>query len=141
MLYSGSTHHLSHHSRPYRDPDRLCFGSGSGLDPVSVRSVDTDPDSGKKKKLNIFQLYIFFFVIKTLDPDWIRIWIGIQPKMLDPEPDLESLALCLLCCCTCVKTPAGSIQLTNRKCRRESTLSMTLEPKLAFQNDQIVFNR
>jgi hypothetical protein len=22
--------------------------------------------------------------IKTLDPDWI--WIGIQPKMLDPEP-------------------------------------------------------
>jgi hypothetical protein len=26
-------------------------------------------------------------VIKTLDPDWIRIWIGIQPKMLDPDPD------------------------------------------------------
>ncbi len=24
-------------------------------------------------------------VIKTLDPDWIRIWIGIQPKMLDPD--------------------------------------------------------
>jgi hypothetical protein len=24
-------------------------------------------------------------VIKTLDPDWIR--IGIQPKMLDPDPD------------------------------------------------------
>jgi hypothetical protein len=28
-------------------------------------------------------------VIKALDPDWIRIriWIGIQPKMLDPDPD------------------------------------------------------
>jgi hypothetical protein len=24
-------------------------------------------------------------VIKALDPDWIR--IGIQPKMLDPDPD------------------------------------------------------
>jgi hypothetical protein len=27
-----------------------------------------------------------FLVIKTLDPDWIRIWIGVQPKMLDPDP-------------------------------------------------------
>ncbi len=26
-------------------------------------------------------------VIKALDPDWIRIRIGIQPKMLDPDPD------------------------------------------------------
>jgi hypothetical protein len=28
-------------------------------------------------------------VIKTLDPDWIwiRIHVGIQPKMLDPDPD------------------------------------------------------
>jgi hypothetical protein len=30
-------------------------------------------------------------VIKALDPDWIRIririLIGIQPKMLDPDPD------------------------------------------------------
>jgi hypothetical protein len=26
-------------------------------------------------------------VIKALDPDWIRIWIGSQPKMLDPDPD------------------------------------------------------
>ncbi len=25
-------------------------------------------------------------VIKTLDPDWIRIRIDIQPKMLDPDP-------------------------------------------------------
>jgi hypothetical protein len=30
---------------------------------------------------NFFQ----FLVIKALDPDWIR--IGIQPKMLDPDPD------------------------------------------------------
>ncbi len=26
-------------------------------------------------------------VIKALDPDWIRIRIGIHPKMLDPDPD------------------------------------------------------
>jgi hypothetical protein len=26
-------------------------------------------------------------VIKALDPDWIQIRIGIQPKMLDPDPD------------------------------------------------------
>jgi hypothetical protein len=26
-------------------------------------------------------------VIKALDPDWIRIRIGIQPKMLDPDSD------------------------------------------------------
>jgi hypothetical protein len=30
--------------------------------------------------VNLFQ----FLVIKTLDPDWIR--IDIQPKMLDPDP-------------------------------------------------------
>ncbi len=28
-----------------------------------------------------------FLVIKALDQDWIRIRIGIQPKMLDPDPD------------------------------------------------------
>jgi hypothetical protein len=27
-----------------------------------------------------------FLVIKTLDLDWIRIRIGIQLKMLDPDP-------------------------------------------------------
>ncbi len=26
-------------------------------------------------------------VIKALDPDWIRIRIGIHPKKLDPDPD------------------------------------------------------
>ncbi len=31
--------------------------------------------------VNFFQ----FMAIKTLDPDWIRIRIGIQPKMLDPD--------------------------------------------------------
>ncbi len=25
--------------------------------------------------------------MKALDPDWIRIRIGVQPKMLDPDPD------------------------------------------------------
>ena len=39
-----------------------------------------------KKKLIFFSAVIFFqfLVIKALDPDWIR--IGIQPKMLDPDP-------------------------------------------------------
>jgi len=32
---------------------------------------------------NFFQ----FLVIKALDPDWIRIRIGIQPKMLELDPD------------------------------------------------------
>jgi hypothetical protein len=26
-------------------------------------------------------------VIKALDPDWIRIRIGVHPKMLDPDPE------------------------------------------------------
>ncbi len=33
---------------------------------------------------------VFFFqflVIKALDPDWIRIRIGLQPQTLDPDPD------------------------------------------------------
>jgi hypothetical protein len=43
-----------------------------------------------KKKFNFFSAVIFFrfLVIKALDPDWIRIRIGIQPKMpkmLDPD--------------------------------------------------------
>jgi hypothetical protein len=32
-------------------------------------------------------ILIQFLVIKSLDPDWIRIRIGIQSKMLDPDPD------------------------------------------------------
>jgi hypothetical protein len=34
-----------------------------------------------------FSAVIFFqyFVISALDPDWIRIRIDIQPKMLDPD--------------------------------------------------------
>jgi hypothetical protein len=32
---------------------------------------------------NFFQ----FLVIKTLDPDWIRIQTGFQPKIIDPDPD------------------------------------------------------
>ncbi len=41
----------------------------------------------QKKNLIFFSAVIFFqfLVIKALDPDWIR--IGIQPKMLDPDPD------------------------------------------------------
>ncbi len=30
-------------------------------------------------------------VIKALDPDWIRVRIGVHPKMLDPDPDLEKM--------------------------------------------------
>jgi hypothetical protein len=48
-----------------------------------------------QKKFNYFLAVIFFhfLVIKALDPDmdpdpyWIWIRIGIQPKMLDPDPD------------------------------------------------------
>ncbi len=40
-----------------------------------------------KKNLIFFSAVIFFqfLVIKALDPDWIR--IGVQPYMLDPDPD------------------------------------------------------
>jgi hypothetical protein len=31
--------------------------------------------------------FFLFLVIKThQNPDWIRIWISIQPKMLNPDP-------------------------------------------------------
>ncbi len=43
-----------------------------------------------KKIFNFFFSVVIFFqflVIKALDPDWIRIRIGVQPKMLDPDPD------------------------------------------------------
>jgi hypothetical protein len=42
-----------------------------------------------KKKFNFFPTGIFlkFLSLKPLDPDWIRIRIGTQPKMLDPDPD------------------------------------------------------
>ncbi len=44
-----------------------------------------------KKKFNFFSAVIFFqfLVIKALDPDWIRIRIGLQPQTLDPDPDPE----------------------------------------------------
>ncbi len=39
-------------------------------------------------KKNFFSCNFFqFLVIKALDSDWIRIRIGIHPKMLDPDPD------------------------------------------------------
>jgi hypothetical protein len=42
----------------------------------------------QKKYIKISAVIFFqFFVIKTLDPDWIQIWISIQPKILDPDPD------------------------------------------------------
>ncbi len=45
------------------------------------------------KKILFFFFAIYFFqilVIKALDSDWIRIRIGIQPQMLDPDPDQMS---------------------------------------------------
>jgi hypothetical protein len=42
------------------------------------------------KKFNAFFSAVNFFqflVITTLGPVWIRNRIGIQPKMLDPDPD------------------------------------------------------
>jgi hypothetical protein len=39
------------------------------------------------KKFSAVIFFLKFLVIKALDPDpyWIRIRIGIQPKMLDPD--------------------------------------------------------
>jgi hypothetical protein len=70
----------------------LLFRPGSRLDPDSIRSVDPEwRHRGKgiaifdKTNVIFFNFKFFLFlVIKTLDPDWIR----IQPKTLDP--DLES---------------------------------------------------
>ncbi len=46
-----------------------------------------------KKNINFFSAVIFFqfFVIKAPDPDWIRIRIGVQPKMLDPDPGPDEM--------------------------------------------------
>jgi hypothetical protein len=42
-----------------------------------------------KKKFKFFSAVIFFqfLVSKALDPDWIRIRIGLQPQTLDPDPE------------------------------------------------------
>jgi hypothetical protein len=40
----------------------------------------------KKKKKNTAEKFFSLLVIKNLDPDWIRIRIGFQSKMLDPDP-------------------------------------------------------
>jgi hypothetical protein len=48
-----------------------------------------------KKNLIFFSAVIFFqfLVIKALDPDWIRIRIGIgfQPQTLDPDPEPDQM--------------------------------------------------
>ncbi len=43
----------------------------------------------KKKYRKFFSAVIFFqfLVIKALDPDWIRIRIGLQPQTPDPDPE------------------------------------------------------
>jgi hypothetical protein len=62
MLYSGSTPNLSYHSGPERDPDRLCFGSGSGLDPLLIRQVDPDP--GRQKLPTKIVIFKKFHILK-----------------------------------------------------------------------------
>ncbi len=45
-----------------------------------------------KNKNKISAVIFFqFLVIKALDPDWIRIRIGVHPKMLDPDLDPEKM--------------------------------------------------
>jgi hypothetical protein len=39
----------------------------------------------KNKKKFSAAIFFQFLVIKALDPDWIR--IGVDPKMLDPDPE------------------------------------------------------
>jgi hypothetical protein len=52
------------------NPRKQCFGSGSGLNPNSIKSVDPDPDPGGKtypqkrkkvKKFNVFKCWMFSF--------------------------------------------------------------------------------
>ncbi len=47
----------------------------------------------KIKNQKKFSAVIFFkfLAIKALDPDWIRIRIGLQPQTLDPDPDPEKI--------------------------------------------------
>jgi hypothetical protein len=64
--------------------------------------------------MNFFLAFIFFFqflVIKALDPDWIRIRIGIQPKMLDPDEMNADQQPCLIVFST--DAGKGSPQLNN----------------------------
>jgi hypothetical protein len=48
-------------------------------------------DKNKNKKNFSAVIFFQFLVIKALDPDWIRIPIGVHPKMLDPDPDPEKM--------------------------------------------------
>jgi hypothetical protein len=79
------------------------YGSGSSdphlwlTDPDADRDVDPDIFYGGLEIVNWnfwsikYQIFfsavsfIQFLVIKTLDPNWIRIWFGIKPKMLNPD--------------------------------------------------------
>jgi hypothetical protein len=45
----------------------------------------------KKKKTFTAVIFFQFLVIKALDPNWIRIRIGVHPKMLDPDPDPDEM--------------------------------------------------
>jgi hypothetical protein len=53
---------------------------------VADFSSVADPDGSRRAKMTVKSrknLRNKFLVIKTMDPDWIR--ISIQPKMLDPD--------------------------------------------------------
>ena len=45
----------------------------------------------KCKKIFSCNFFFQFLVIKALDPDWIRIRIGLQPQTLDPDQDPEKM--------------------------------------------------
>jgi hypothetical protein len=76
--------------------------SGSGLDPDSIGSVDPDPEPGGQKLPTKVEKNLKFHVLKcwmasfescflqflVIKP-WIR--IGIQPKMLDLDPDPDEM--------------------------------------------------
>jgi hypothetical protein len=67
---------------------------------IRIQEGKNDQHSDKKRRkwrnfmfwsagCSLLREYFFFAVIflsLTLDPDWIRIPIGIHPKMLDPDP-------------------------------------------------------
>ncbi len=53
--------------------------------PRDRQIVAFDPKNNFKKFSAV--IFFHFLVIKALDPHWIRIRIGSQPKMLDTDPD------------------------------------------------------
>jgi hypothetical protein len=75
-------------------------------DPDSIRSVDP-------YHLLFFSVF-GVIVIKTLDPDWIR--IGIQPKMLNPDQINTEQKTLPKCGCGFVKADGATYEEMWEKC-------------------------